>query len=211
MPSSQTESRTTFSIPSTHHQPTTLDTSRVRGDSLLDPIYISDSENEHREVTYISSDSEDEHPREVTYISSDSEDEDGGRSQDAITDQVMRNEAFRENIIQCHSCPICLEIAFQPYMLRKLCNEKNSAFFCPICRVKVVQKPLLCFNLQAAAEASKKPYEIADRCSGIAEIAVRAGRTEVDADAASEGPSISAKILTIVLSVVADVTDPHSV
>ncbi|KAJ3906999.1 hypothetical protein F5879DRAFT_986906 [Lentinula edodes] len=84
MPSSQTESRTTFSAPSTHHQSAILDTSRGPGDSLLDPIYISDSENEHpREVTYIDSDSEDEHPREVTYISSDSEDEDGRRSQAA--------------------------------------------------------------------------------------------------------------------------------
>ncbi|KAJ3888841.1 hypothetical protein GG344DRAFT_79368 [Lentinula edodes] len=91
MSSSQSHSRSVISA-----------TSRAQGDSLLDPIYISDAE--------------DEATPEVTYISSDSEDEDGHFLQDAIANEVVHDEVLGENMMQCHSCPICLEIAFQPYM-----------------------------------------------------------------------------------------------
>ncbi|KAJ3913931.1 hypothetical protein F5877DRAFT_71137 [Lentinula edodes] len=94
MSSNQSQSRSVVSA-----------TSQAQGDSLLDPIYISGSE--------------DEAAPEVTYISSDSEDEDDHLSQDAVAtdNEVVSNKVFCENLTQCHSCPICLEIAFQPYIL----------------------------------------------------------------------------------------------
>ncbi|KAH7875045.1 hypothetical protein F5879DRAFT_987224 [Lentinula edodes] len=153
MPSSQTQVDT---VSTPHDHPTVSATSRSLGDSLIDPIYISDSEDG------------DSPSSNVIYISSESEDEDGHLSQNAITDEVKRDEAdLRMDILQYHLCPVCLETAFQPYILecghtfcvhclnklKKICNKKRSSFLCPTCRAKVMHKPVLCFNLQGAAEA----------------------------------------------------------